>query len=60
MSTSADGKNKGVANGSQLHTKLYGSREELEKTATFILQTAWTLSVAAIEKNQKNKKENNV
>ena len=23
----------------QLHTKLYGSREELEKTATFILQT---------------------
>ena len=24
----------------QLHTKLYGSKEELEKTATFILQTA--------------------
>ena len=23
----------------QLHTKLYGSKEELEKTATFILQT---------------------
>ena len=23
----------------QLHTKLYGSKEELEKTATLILQT---------------------
>ena len=23
----------------QLHTKIYGSKEELEKTATFILQT---------------------
>ena len=23
----------------QLHTKLYGSKEELEKTATFIVQT---------------------
>ena len=23
----------------QLHTKLYGSKEELEKTATFILKT---------------------
>ena len=23
----------------QLHTKLYGSKEKLEKTATFILQT---------------------
>ena len=25
--------------GVQLHTKLYGSKEELEKTATFILKT---------------------
>ena len=31
-------KNKCVANGSPVHTKLYGSKEELEKTATFILQ----------------------
>ena len=34
----------------QLHTKLYGSKEELEKTATVILQTG--LSVAAIKKKK--------
>ena len=45
----------------QLHTKLYVSKEEVEKTATFILQTGlredshihladWTLSVAAMKK----------
>ena len=26
----------------QLHTKLYGSKEELEKTATFILQIGFS------------------
>ena len=39
MPTSADSKNKCVANAVQLHTKLYGSKEELDKTATSILQT---------------------
>ena len=29
----------------QLHTKLYSNKEELEKTATFILQAAYRLSV---------------
>ena len=36
----------------QLHTKLYISREEVEKTATFHLAD-WTLSVAAIQKKKK-------
>ena len=36
----------------QLPTKLYVSREEVEKTATFHLAD-WTLSVAAIEKKKK-------
>ena len=35
----------------QLHTKLYGSKEELEKTATFHLAD-WTLRVVAIEKKK--------
>ena len=34
-----------------VHTKLYGSKEELEKTATFHLAD-WTLSVLAIEKKK--------
>ena len=37
----------------QLHTKLYGSKAELEKRATFILQTGGLLSVAATEKKSK-------
>ena len=40
----------------QLHTKLYGSREEVEKTATVILQTRLAVSVAAIEE-KKEKRE---
>ena len=36
----------------QLHTKLYVSREEVEKTATFHLAD-WTLSVAVTEKKKK-------
>ena len=36
----------------QLHTKLYGSREELDKTANIHL-AGWTLSAAAIEKKKK-------
>ena len=40
MPASADSKNKRVVNSSPAtHTKLYGSKEELEKTATFVLQT---------------------
>ena len=41
MPASAQSKTKCVANSSPaiLHTKLYGSKEELEKTATFILQS---------------------
>ena len=37
----------------QLRTKFYGSKEELEKTATVIFSTDWTLSVAAIEKTER-------
>ena len=37
----------------QLHTKLYGIREELEKTLSYIHLPDWTLSVAAIEKRNK-------
>ena len=40
-----------------LHSILYGSKEELEKTATFILQTAWSLGVAAMKKKKKKKEE---
>ena len=35
----------------QLHTKLYSRKEELEKTAAFILQTRF--SVAVIKKKRK-------
>ena len=37
----------------QLHTKLYGSKEELEKTCRHIHLAGWTLSVAVIEKKKK-------
>ena len=39
----------------QLHTKLYGIREELEKTLSYIQLADWTLSVAAIEKKNSNR-----
>ena len=47
----------------QLHIKVYGSKEELEKTCRHIHLADWTLSVAAIKKKKKNqthkKVENN-
>ena len=39
----------------QLHTKLYGSSEEVEKTATVILQIGLAVSVAAIENRRRKK-----
>ena len=38
----------------QLHSKLYGRKEEPEKTATFILRIGLTLNVAAMEKKKKS------
>ena len=40
----------------ELHTTLYGSREEAEKTATVTLQTGLAVSAAAIEE-KKEKRE---
>ena len=39
MHTSADGKQTVWQIVIQLHTKLYGSKEELKKRVTFVLQT---------------------
>ena len=46
--TSADSKNKCVANGSPVTRQTLRQQEELEKTAIYLAD--WTLSVAAMEK----------
>ena len=40
--------------GQQLHTKLYGSKEELEKTATFSLQTGYSVLWVPLQTSRQN------